>query len=85
MHFVDDEYDHGPIVAQHTVPVLEDDTPERLAERPCSPKYEAYPEAIRLFAEGRFALRGDGCESSRPFSGDPSGERRPRAPLTGRR
>jgi len=58
VHFVDDEYDHGPIVAQRAVPVLEDDTPERLAERVFVQECEAYPEAIRLFAEGRLRIEG---------------------------
>lgn len=33
VHFADNQYDHGPIISQHPVPVLDDDTPESLAER----------------------------------------------------
>ena len=58
VHFVDDEYDHGPIVAQRAVPVLEDDTPETLAERVFTQECEVYPEAVRLFAEGRLRIEG---------------------------
>ncbi|HVS36680.1 MAG TPA: phosphoribosylglycinamide formyltransferase [Gemmataceae bacterium] len=58
VHFVDDEYDHGPIVAQRAVPVLEDDTPETLAERVFAQECQVYPEAVRLFAEGRLRIEG---------------------------
>ncbi len=58
VHFVDDEYDHGPIVAQRAVPVHEDDTPETLAERVFAQECEVYPEAVRLFAEGRLRIEG---------------------------
>ncbi len=56
VHFADNEYDHGPIVVQHAVPVLEEDTPDTLAARVFSAECEAYSEAIRLFAEGRLAI-----------------------------
>ena len=56
VHFADNEYDHGPIVVQRAVPVLEEDTPDTLAARVFSAECEAYPEAIRLFAEGRLAI-----------------------------
>ena len=58
VHFVDDEYDHGPIVAQQAVPVLEEDTPETLAQRVFAAECELYPAAIRLFAEGRLRIEG---------------------------
>jgi phosphoribosylglycinamide formyltransferase-1 len=58
VHFADDEYDHGPIVLQRVVPVLDDDTPATLAARVFEQEKEAYPEAIRLFAEGRLRLEG---------------------------
>jgi phosphoribosylglycinamide formyltransferase 1 len=58
VHFTDNQYDHGPIILQKAVPVLEDDDPDRLAQRIYQQECEAYPEAIRLFAEGR--LRVDG-------------------------
>jgi phosphoribosylglycinamide formyltransferase-1 len=52
VHFVDNEYDHGPIILQRTVPVLDDDTPESLAARVFVAECEAYPEALRLIAKG---------------------------------
>lgn len=58
VHFADDQYDHGPIVLQGTVPVLDDDTPETLAARVHAVEHELYPEAIRLWAEGRLEIVG---------------------------
>jgi formyltetrahydrofolate-dependent phosphoribosylglycinamide formyltransferase len=58
VHFADNQYDHGPIILQRAVPVLDDDTPESLAERVFAQECEAYAEAIRLFAEGRLHLDG---------------------------
>jgi formyltetrahydrofolate-dependent phosphoribosylglycinamide formyltransferase len=58
IHFADNEYDHGPIVLQRVVPVLDDDTPEALAERVFQQECAAYPEAIRLFAQGRLRIEG---------------------------
>jgi phosphoribosylglycinamide formyltransferase 1 len=58
VHFADDQYDHGPIILQGTVPVLDDDTPERLAARVHVVENELYPEAIRLWAEGRLEVTG---------------------------
>jgi phosphoribosylglycinamide formyltransferase-1 len=56
VHFVDDEYDHGPIILQRPVPVLDDDSPESLAARVFDQECAAYPEAIQLFAEGRIHI-----------------------------
>jgi formyltetrahydrofolate-dependent phosphoribosylglycinamide formyltransferase len=58
VHFVDEEYDHGPIVLQRSVPVLDDDTPESLAARVQALERELVPEAVRLFAAGRLEIRG---------------------------
>lgn len=58
VHFVDEEYDHGPIILQRVVPVAEDDTPESLAQRVLVEEHRAYPEAVRLFAEGRLRIEG---------------------------
>jgi formyltetrahydrofolate-dependent phosphoribosylglycinamide formyltransferase len=58
VHFADNVYDHGPIILQRTVPVLDDDTPDTLAARVFEQECEAYPEAIRLFAEGRLRVEG---------------------------
>lgn len=58
VHFVDNEYDHGPIILQQTVPVLDDDTPETLAARVFDAECVALPEALRLLAQGRLQLVG---------------------------
>lgn len=58
VHFADDEYDHGPIISQTAVPVLDDDTPETLAARVQLAEREAYPEAVRLYAAGRLSIEG---------------------------
>jgi formyltetrahydrofolate-dependent phosphoribosylglycinamide formyltransferase len=58
VHFVDEEYDHGPIVLQKSIPVLDDDTPETLAARVQALERELLPEAVRLFAAGRLHLHG---------------------------
>lgn len=58
VHFVDDLYDHGPIILQRTVPVLDDDTPSTLAARVFEQECLAYPAAISQFSTGR--LRVDG-------------------------
>jgi formyltetrahydrofolate-dependent phosphoribosylglycinamide formyltransferase len=58
VHFADNVYDHGPIIVQRVVPVLDDDTPDTLAARVFEQECEAYPEAIRLFAEGRLRVEG---------------------------
>jgi formyltetrahydrofolate-dependent phosphoribosylglycinamide formyltransferase len=56
VHFADNEYDHGPIILQRCVPVRDDDTPDTLAARVFEEECRAYPEAIRLFAEGRLTV-----------------------------
>jgi phosphoribosylglycinamide formyltransferase-1 len=59
VHFVDAEYDHGPIVLQETVAVREGDTPETLAARVQAAERRLVPEAVRRFAEagGRMRIR----------------------------
>jgi formyltetrahydrofolate-dependent phosphoribosylglycinamide formyltransferase len=58
VHFVTNEYDAGPVIVQWCVPVLEGDTADSLAERVFEQECVAYPEAIRLFAEGRLRIEG---------------------------
>lgn len=54
VHFVDNEYDHGPIILQKTVPVYAEDTKESLSDRVLNDaEFVAYPEALRLLAEER--------------------------------
>ena len=59
VHFADAEYDHGPIVLQEAVPVLEDDTPDTLAERVQACERRIYPKAVALYAEGRLERQGN--------------------------
>jgi formyltetrahydrofolate-dependent phosphoribosylglycinamide formyltransferase len=58
VHFADNQYDHGAILLQKVVRVLEDDTPETLAARVFAQECEAYPEAIQLIADGRIRVDG---------------------------
>jgi formyltetrahydrofolate-dependent phosphoribosylglycinamide formyltransferase len=58
VHFVDNEYDHGPIIRQHVVEVLEDDTVETLAARVFLAEREAYPQALQDYARGRITVEG---------------------------
>lgn len=58
VHFVDEGMDTGPIIIQAAVPVYHDDTEERLSERILNLEHKIYPEAIRLFLEGRLEVDG---------------------------
>jgi phosphoribosylglycinamide formyltransferase-1 len=58
VHFVDNEYDHGPIIWQQPVPVFDDDTADTLAKRVFEVEKEAYPHVLRLLAAGRIQVDG---------------------------
>ncbi|MCA9092936.1 MAG: phosphoribosylglycinamide formyltransferase [Planctomycetaceae bacterium] len=58
VHFSDNQYDHGPIILQRSVPVLDTDSPDDVAGRVFQEECNAYPEAIRLYAEGHLAIDG---------------------------
>jgi len=58
VHFADNQYDHGPVILQKAVPVLDDDTADSLAARVFEAECVAYPEAIQLIAEGRVRIEG---------------------------
>ncbi len=58
VHFVDNEYDHGPVILQQAVPVSHEDTADALAARVFEAEREAFPEAIQLIAEGRVEVDG---------------------------
>src|SRR5438034_1181874 len=53
VHFVDNDYDAGPIILQKCCVVAEDDSPESLALRVAELERAAYPQAIELFRQGR--------------------------------
>jgi len=59
VHFVDEQTDHGPILAQAAVPVLADDTEETLHARVQRQEHRLYPFAIQLIATGRVRFDGD--------------------------
>ena len=58
VHLVDEGLDTGPIIMQAAVPVMEGDTPESLAQRIHIEEHRLYPQAIRLFADGKLKVIG---------------------------
>lgn len=60
VHFVDEVYDHGPIIAQWPVPVFAHDTPETLARRVLEVEHALYPRVVAHLAAGAISLGGDG-------------------------
>jgi phosphoribosylglycinamide formyltransferase-1 len=58
VHFVDNQYDHGPIILQRAVAVHDDDTADTLAARVFEAECQAFPEALRLIGGGRIAVEG---------------------------
>lgn len=58
VHLVDEELDHGPIVVQRTVPVLDDDDADALADRILIEEHRAYPEALRLLLTRQWRVEG---------------------------
>lgn len=58
VHFVNNEYDNGPIILQRTCPVTDNDTPASLAARVFQEECKALPEAIRLFAANKLHVSG---------------------------
>ena len=58
VHFVDEELDHGAIVVQKTVPVLDTDDEQTLAARILEQEHIAYSEAIRIVLEEKYEFRG---------------------------
>lgn len=58
VHFVSEDVDMGPIILQAVVPVLQEDTEETLSDRILNDEHKIYPEAVRLFFEGRLEVRG---------------------------
>lgn len=60
VHFVDERYDTGPIIAQWPVPVMPGDTTESLAERVLQYEHRLYPAVVRAVARGAVTLGDDG-------------------------
>jgi phosphoribosylglycinamide formyltransferase-1 len=66
VHLVDEQCDHGPIVLQAAVPVLEQDTEDDLSARILLEEHRIYPEAVRLYFEGRLEVLGRRVRIARP-------------------
>lgn len=60
VHFANEDYDKGPIIAQRAIPVLESDTIDSLEERIHDVEHELYPQVLRAIAEDRLAIGEDG-------------------------
>jgi len=58
VHFADEGVDTGPIIIQTVVKVKDDDTEETLTKRILAKEHKIYPEAVKLFAQGRIKLVG---------------------------
>ncbi|HET8548293.1 MAG TPA: phosphoribosylglycinamide formyltransferase [Bryobacteraceae bacterium] len=58
VHFVDEHLDHGPIILQRAVPVLDDDTPDTLSARILKEEHRIYSEAIDIVLNGRYRIEG---------------------------
>lgn len=72
VHFVDGGMDTGPIIIQAVVPVLPDDTEDALAARILKREHQIYPEAVRLFCEGRLKVAGR-VVTVKGYAGEPEG------------
>ena len=57
-HFVDEQVDHGGIIMQRSVPVLEGDTPDTLAARVLTVEHQILPESVKLFCAGKLGVDG---------------------------
>jgi len=70
VHFVTPELDHGPIVAQAAVPVLDDDSEDTLAARVLAQEHRLYPQAVAWFCAERLRITENGgvklAEAGRP-------------------
>ena len=58
VHLVDEELDHGPVIIQRTVPVLDDDDEESLSARILEVEHQVYPEALRLICQDQIRVDG---------------------------
>ena len=58
VHFVDDQYDHGPVIAQTAIAVADDDTPDALADRVFGAECELYPRVVSAIAAGQVTVEG---------------------------
>lgn len=66
VHFVRNDVDDGPLIAQASVPVLKSDTPETLAARVVDAEHKIYPRALALVASGALRVDGDTLTAATP-------------------
>ncbi len=69
VHFADNEYDHGPIILQRVAEILWNEDADSIARKVLALEFEAYPEAISLFAEDRLRIHGLKVEILPPRNG----------------
>ena len=70
VHFVVPEMDSGPIIAQGTIPIHDQDTEAALAARVLAVEHRIYPLALRLVAEGRVSVEGNRCRIAKTDAPD---------------
>ena len=58
VHFVDEGVDSGPVILQKAVPIMDEDDEQSLSERILEQEHRLYPEAVKLFCEGRIKVEG---------------------------
>lgn len=58
VHFVDEQFDHGPVIAQQTVPVLETDDAQALADRVLAVEHQILPLCVRAFCDEKIRVDG---------------------------
>lgn len=58
VHFVDEKLDHGPIIVQHSMPILDCDSEETLAARILEQEHQIYPRALKLVCEDQIHIEG---------------------------
>ena len=72
VHFVDEELDHGAIILQRAIPVVESDDAHSLADRILAEEHVAYTEAIARFASGNYEIRGRRFVKRNPEQNNPA-------------
>jgi phosphoribosylglycinamide formyltransferase 1 len=58
VHFIDEGVDSGPVILQKAVPVMDGDNEESLSARILEQEHQLYPEAVRMFCEGKIKIEG---------------------------
>ncbi|EJC78719.1 phosphoribosylglycinamide formyltransferase, formyltetrahydrofolate-dependent [Rhizobium leguminosarum bv. trifolii WSM2297] len=74
VHFVTEAMDEGPTIGQAAVPILSGDTAESLAARVLTIEHQIYPQALRLFAEGRVSMEGGKAVGAEASTGAPKAQ-----------